>query len=82
MDARFGQYNCDGLQFTYHVSFKEIAGNISWRAIVRDHNGALVATPKGMISMSEAGSLEDRLRNEVIKAIAMRNEQEGSAPAP
>jgi hypothetical protein len=82
MDARFGEYSSDGLQFTYHVSFKEIAGNITWRAIVRDHAGALVATPKGMISTSEAGSLEDRLRNEVVKAIALHNGQEGPAPTP
>ena len=75
MEVRFGECERDGLQFTYHVSFKEMAGNIAWRAIVRDHAGALVATPKGMLSPAEADSFEERLRNEVVKAIGMRTGQ-------
>jgi hypothetical protein len=81
MEVRFGEYERDGLQFTYHVSFKEMAGNITWRAIVRDHAGALVATPKGMLSPAEADSLEERLRNEVVKAIGMRAGQPPGSPA-
>ena len=82
MEVRFGEYERDGVRFTYHVSFKEVAGNITWRAIVRDHAGALIATPKGMISMAQADSLEERLRSEVVKAIGLRAGQPQAGAAP
>jgi len=72
MPVKFGEHYANGEVLSYHLTYVETSFGVSWQALVRDAEGALLGAPRGLMPGAKLSTpdLDQQLVTAVQAAIA------------